>query len=287
MRPKLTVETFIRLLTDRFPSSYPRSKRLVTDERSNILIYMTGHGGNEFLKFQDSEEIGAVDLADAFEQMHEKRRYNSILFLVDTCQAGTLLPSLRSPNIIAAGSSKKDQSSYSHHADQDIGIAVIDRWTYYNLEFLEREVTSTSSNKTIGQLFDSYDPLLVHSDTEVRYDLFEGGAQKARERRVLDFFGNVQAVEMGGDTEEEQQWREDLVGLKRFIERNMQAREDAALHPLLSEATITAAEAPLGLLKKFQVVSAKATSGWSKGVGGAMALVSLGVGWSMASYFEY
>ena len=36
---------------------------------------MTGHGGDEFLKFQDNEEISAFDIADAIEQMHEKRRY--------------------------------------------------------------------------------------------------------------------------------------------------------------------------------------------------------------------
>lgn len=35
---------------------------------------MTGHGGNEFLKFQDNEEISAFDIADAFEQMWEKKR---------------------------------------------------------------------------------------------------------------------------------------------------------------------------------------------------------------------
>lgn len=36
---------------------------------------MTGHGGNEFLKFQDNEEISAFDIADAFEQMWSKKRY--------------------------------------------------------------------------------------------------------------------------------------------------------------------------------------------------------------------
>ena len=36
---------------------------------------MTGHGGNEFLKFQDDEEISAFDIADAFEQMWQKKRY--------------------------------------------------------------------------------------------------------------------------------------------------------------------------------------------------------------------
>lgn len=71
---EVTVENFIRLLTDRVGDETPRSKRLLTDDRSNIFVYMTGHGGNEFLKFQDAEEIGAFDLADAFEQMWEKKR---------------------------------------------------------------------------------------------------------------------------------------------------------------------------------------------------------------------
>ena len=51
---EVTVESFIRLLTDRWPSSHPTSKRLLTNSQSNILIYMTGHGGDSFLKFQDA-----------------------------------------------------------------------------------------------------------------------------------------------------------------------------------------------------------------------------------------
>jgi phosphatidylinositol glycan class K len=43
---------------------------LLTDAGSNILIYMTGHGGDGFLKFQDSEEITNIELADAFEQVN-------------------------------------------------------------------------------------------------------------------------------------------------------------------------------------------------------------------------
>lgn len=88
----------------------PRSKRLLTDDGSNILICtnrhsfplqphrelylvacdvqccavriaslssaadMSGHGGNGFLKFQDSQELTSQELADAFAQMHEKGR---------------------------------------------------------------------------------------------------------------------------------------------------------------------------------------------------------------------
>lgn len=39
---QVTVENFVRLLTNRFPSSTPRSKKLLTDPGSNILIYLTG-----------------------------------------------------------------------------------------------------------------------------------------------------------------------------------------------------------------------------------------------------
>lgn len=63
------------LIVGRVSPDTPRSKRLLTDDRSNVFVYMTGHGGDEFLKFQDAEEISAFDIADAFEQMWEKRRY--------------------------------------------------------------------------------------------------------------------------------------------------------------------------------------------------------------------
>ncbi|OMJ21226.1 GPI-anchor transamidase [Smittium culicis] len=131
---EVTVENFIRLLTGRVSSDTPRSKRLLTDEKSNILIYMTGHGGDEFLKFQDFNEISGYDIADAFAQMWEKKRYNEILFMIDTCQANTMYQAFYSPNIVAVGSSNKGQNSYS---------------------------------------FDSYNPELISSNPGVRTDLFK------------------------------------------------------------------------------------------------------------------
>jgi phosphatidylinositol glycan class K len=58
--------------------------------------------------------------------------------MIDTCQAASLYERIYSPNIIAAASSLTGQNSYSHHLDMDIGVAVIDRFTYYNLETLEK-----------------------------------------------------------------------------------------------------------------------------------------------------
>lgn len=135
---------------------------------------MTGHGGDEFLKFQDNEEISAFDIADAFAQMWEKRRYNEIFFMIDTCQANTMYTKFYSPNIIATGSSQLHENSYSvrkvsiknlhilmcspcmqYENDNDIGVAVIDSFTHFVLAFMEGvNKTSRTSLQDLVCIFD-------------------------------------------------------------------------------------------------------------------------------------
>ncbi|KAF2116242.1 peptidase C13 family-domain-containing protein [Lophiotrema nucula] len=285
---EVTVENFIRLMTDRVSEDMPRSKRLLTDDRSNILVYMTGHGGNEFLKFQDAEEISAFDLADAFEQMWEKKRYHEILFMIDTCQANTMYSKFYSPNILATGSSEIDQSSYSHHADNDVGVAVIDRYTYYNLEFLETQVLSPSSKLTMGELFDSYDEEKIHSHPGIRYDLFHGGEKAARERLVMDFFGNVQNVEVEGGVGGKRnttEWEEDLKAIERMIVEAKRRHNDS-LHTapqpehLVEEAKASDTKRTEGAVRVDE------ESGWTKQVVGAAALLGCVGIWAAGSWFE-
>ncbi|KAI1121492.1 peptidase C13 family-domain-containing protein [Nemania abortiva] len=282
---EVTVENFIRLLTDRVGDEMPRSKRLLTDDRSNILVYMTGHGGNEFLKFQDAEEIGAFDLADAFEQMWEKRRYHEILFMIDTCQANTMYSKLYSPNIIATGSSELDQSSYSHHADNDVGVAVIDRYTYYNLEFLESEVRDLSSKKTVGDLFDSYTYEKIHSNAGVRYDLFPGGADVARSRLLTDFFGNIQNVEVDGAKNSTVD--DEMLALSRTIAR-LRAMADQEDQEAKNSTTPTNAENTESRPRKRVQLAKSLTDDnwWSKKVVGATTLAGCAALWTLGSYLE-
>ncbi|KAJ3324082.1 glycosylphosphatidylinositol anchor biosynthesis [Boothiomyces sp. JEL0866] len=194
----VNVENFIRLLTGRHEEHTPRSKRLLTDDRSNVLVYMTGHGGEDcslllkiVLKFQDNEELGSQDLADAFAQMYEKKRYHELLFMIDTCQAASMYTKIYSPNILSAASAKSGEPSYSHHADNDIGVAVIDRFTYYNLETFEK--MERDDTQSLAKLFSTYNPELMHSHPTVRGDLFKRHLSRTP---VTDFFGGVQSVEL-------------------------------------------------------------------------------------------
>ncbi|TEB26830.1 hypothetical protein FA13DRAFT_1816650 [Coprinellus micaceus] len=175
----------------RVEPSVSRSKRLLSDENSNIFIFMTGHGGNDFLKFQDNEEISSHDIADAFEQMYQKKRYNEIFFMVDTCQANSLYSQLYSPNILATGSSKVGENSYSHSSDKDLGVAVIDAYTHSVLEFLEG--INKTSHATLQDLFGSIDPAKINSHPGVRSDLFQRPLDNTL---ITDFFGGVSQVEV-------------------------------------------------------------------------------------------
>ncbi|KAI9892152.1 MAG: glycosylphosphatidylinositol anchor biosynthesis [Vezdaea aestivalis] len=276
---EVTVENFIRLLTDRVGEEMPRSKRLLTDDRSNILVYMTGHGGNEFLKFQDAEEISAFDLADAFEQMWEKKRYHEMLFMIDTCQANTMYSKFYSPNIIATGSSEIDQSSYSHHADNDVGVAVIDRYTYYNLDFLESHVRDPGSKLTLGDLFDSYDESKIHSHPGVSYNGFPGGEKGGRERLVMDFFGNVQNVEIEGKyTGNDTAWKEDLIQLESLM-TNYRNHANESHNGEQSRV-------PSNQRKRLGAFRVEQEYGWGRKVIGAWALAGCALAWFAGSWFE-
>lgn len=184
---EVTVENFIRLLTGRHKDGTPRSKKLLTDENSNILIYLTGHGGNGFLKFQDKDELTSIEVADAFEQMHQKRRYNEILFIVDTCQAESMSSLLYSPNIIGIGSSKIGQDSLSHHGDSSIGVYVIDRYTYNVLNFLENLTFDKALNTSLRDFFRVCPESLCLSTVKVRLDLYRRDPSKVP---ITDFLGN-------------------------------------------------------------------------------------------------
>ncbi|XP_040422033.1 GPI-anchor transamidase isoform X1 [Cygnus olor] len=214
---EVTVENFLRVLTGRIPPSTPRSKRLLSDDRSNILIYMTGHGGNGFLKFQDSEEITNVELADAFEQMWQKRRYNELLFIIDTCQGASMYERFYSPNIMALASSQVGEDSLSHQPDLGIGVHLMDRYTFYVLEFLEEIHPASQTNMNdLGEAeleselklkppwtyrlrlqFQVCPKSLCVSTPGHRTDLFQRDPQNVL---ITDFFGSVRKVEITTET---------------------------------------------------------------------------------------
>lgn len=107
------LHVYVFLYVDRHTDSVSRNKILNTNHHSKIFLYLTGHGGENFMKFRNVEEVSAHDLSAAFNQMWQQGRYKEILFVIDTCQAASMFSKLVSPNIYGIASSKVGESSYS------------------------------------------------------------------------------------------------------------------------------------------------------------------------------
>lgn len=106
--------------------------------------------------------------------------------MVDTCQAATLFSQLQSPGVLTIGSSMKGENSYSHHLDSDVGVSVVDRFTFYTLAFFER--LNIYDNAPLSSLFGSYNPSTLMSTAYYRTDLYQ---RQLQEVPVTNFFGSV------------------------------------------------------------------------------------------------
>ena len=157
----VTVDAFLRVLLGRplqgvGESSWNYKRSLPPmDENTNVFVYLTGHGGDNFFKFQDGEELMSNDVASAFSQMHLSKRYNEILFISDTCQAFTMADEINAPNVYSVGSSLKGQNSYASHTDSEIGQSVIDRYSKVVKDFIDDAVSMTSEAPSTFSSFDN------------------------------------------------------------------------------------------------------------------------------------
>ena len=86
--------------------------------------------------------------------------------------------------MISVGSSALGENSYSHHSDKDVGVAVIDRFTYFTLEFLEK----SKGKKSIQDLFDYLNNSPLMSTADYRSDLLTNNEQLSN-ISSYNFFG--------------------------------------------------------------------------------------------------
>jgi glycosylphosphatidylinositol transamidase (GPIT) subunit GPI8 len=81
----------------------------------------------------------------------------------------------------------KGENSYSHHLDSDIGVSVVDRFTFYTLAFFEK--LNMYSNASLNSLFNSYNPSMLLSTAYYRMDLYERPLNEVKHK--LKFVSNL------------------------------------------------------------------------------------------------
>jgi phosphatidylinositol glycan class K len=115
--------------------------------------------------------------------------------MIDTCQAASMYEKFKSPNILAVASSLVGEDSLSHHVDPAIGVYIIDRYTFYALEFLEK--VEPNSKKTMGEFLTVCPKRVCISTVGIRRDLYPKDPNSVP---ITNFFGSVRPVEIMKNT---------------------------------------------------------------------------------------
>ena len=197
---EVSVESFISLLTGRPRAELYGKAQLKSNQNSSILIYMAGHGGDEFFKFHDNQELSAQNLALTFEEMHIKGRYKDILFILDTCQASTMSNYITSPHIATLASSAKGENSYAYNTDESLGVAIVDRFTHSMSEYFRsimkyipnadigngQRKAQIRSDHTLHDLHRSFNTERLHSTATL---ILSPGTKDPKHIRLNRFFG--------------------------------------------------------------------------------------------------
>ena len=140
----VSVANLLGVLTDTVSASVPASRRLRSSATSRVLVYLAGHGGDEFFKFRDVEEMAAAELSAAIGSMWALKRYGELVLVVDTCQAESMSAAICAPAVVSIASSARGESSYSLGQDNGLGVALVDRFTHALHQFLRSAVNATS-----------------------------------------------------------------------------------------------------------------------------------------------
>ena len=145
---------------------------------------------------------------------------------------------------------------------------------------------------TLGDLFDSYDYSKIHSEPGVRWDLFPGAEQEGRKRLVMDFFGNVQGVEVeGAGAYNETEWIEDLRRLREIMRKQeaLLSGNSTSAEPKGRQAS-RSPSSPLSSSRekrKFEGAARVETdTSWSQRVIGGAVLLGCALVWGGAGWME-
>ncbi len=149
---EVNAESVMRVLTGHVGYGAASSQVLGSDADSNVLLFLTGHGGDSFLKFHDQSELMAADLGAAVEYMTMVGMCKRVLVVLDTCQASTMYEDIQAYGWAGAASSKRDQSSYALNSDSRVGTFLIDEFSHHMYEFLKREEAIVEGGATFEDM---------------------------------------------------------------------------------------------------------------------------------------
>ena len=160
-------------------------RKINSNKNSRIIIIITSHGGENFIKVRGKSVILSDELNRALNEMHIKQRYKEILFILDTCEAESLFEYVDVPNVYFVASSLKHQKAHSYSYDTKYMAPTADKFHFKLYNILKRIHQEKSFKTAIHSIFLEIKSQQKFLETDVAID-------NKIEREIIfeDFFGN-------------------------------------------------------------------------------------------------
>jgi phosphatidylinositol glycan class K len=160
-------------------------RKMNTNENSKIVIIITSHGGENFIKIRNRSVILSDELNRALNEMYLKGRYKEILFILDTCEGFSLFEYVNAPNIYFVTSSIKHQKALSHSFDELVMTPTSDRFHFKLHEILQDIHKKKNFKYSIKEMFKEMQKLKSFFESDI-------AIQDEIKRDIIfeEFFGN-------------------------------------------------------------------------------------------------
>jgi phosphatidylinositol glycan class K len=160
----ITLWRHLLAFNGRHEDNDPLCKRSVKNNLETYFIYLTGHGGDRYMKIQYLEILFSRHFSDFFEELFVSKKVDRALVMSDTCSAGTLFyTTTATANALLIGSSSWDEHALSEGFDKYIGQPLKDKMSSAFVKILEK-FWKTGSNITFEGLIEKFDKRTIESD---------------------------------------------------------------------------------------------------------------------------
>ena len=217
------------ILRGRKLNQYNGFRQLNSNKNSKIIIVITSHGGDNFIKVRNFLVILTDELNRTLNEMYIKGKYKELLFVLDTCEGYSLYDHVKVPNIFFISSSAVGQKASSYSYDDILMGPTVDKFHFLLYNSLKRIHENKLYNTTIDELFGDIKAKKQFLETDVTWD-----NKIDRVLYVKEFFGNTELKNekfldvssiIDLNNVENDYGEEDTSFLNSFIENNKKLEE--------------------------------------------------------------
>ena len=102
---------------------------LDSNENSNILFYIVGHGMPKTINFKNGEQLSSRSLAKLVEEMYDSKKFRQMLMVVEACYGESMAFELDTPGVLFLTGSSRIESSFGANYDPKIRQWLSDEFT--------------------------------------------------------------------------------------------------------------------------------------------------------------